>query len=104
MSIEAMKQVQGLSKAPGMAVQARAGETIDELLADEKVLEQLAALIDENQRLRTELKFNTPPAAQRQWVGLTLADREKLRDQFEGWSYPAILVDAVSDILKEKNT
>jgi hypothetical protein len=46
----------------------------------------------------------TPPAAQRQWVGLTLADREKLRDQFEGWNYPAILVDAVSDILKEKNT
>jgi hypothetical protein len=43
-------------------------------------------------------------AAQRQWVGLTLADREKLRDQFEGWNYPAILVDAVSDILKEKNT
>jgi hypothetical protein len=48
--------------------------------------------------------YTTPPAAQRQWVGLTLADREKLRDQFEGWSYPAILVDAVSDILKEKNT
>jgi hypothetical protein len=46
----------------------------------------------------------TPPAAKRQWVGLTLADREKLRDQFEGWNYPAILVDAVADILKEKNT
>lgn len=43
-------------------------------------------------------------AAQRQWVGVTLSDREKLRDQFEGWSYPAILVDAVSDILEEKNT
>jgi hypothetical protein len=48
--------------------------------------------------------YTTPPAAQRQWVGLTLADREKLRDQFEGWNYPAILVDAVADILKEKNT
>jgi hypothetical protein len=47
--------------------------------------------------------YTTPPAAQRQWVGLTLTDREKLRDQFEGWSYPAILVDAVADILKEKN-
>ena len=46
----------------------------------------------------------TSPPAQRTWVGLTLSDREKLRDQFEGWSYPAILVDAVSDILKEKNT
>lgn len=46
---------------------------------------------------------SSPPAAQQQWVGLTLSDREKLRDQFEGWSYPAILVDAVSDILKEKN-
>jgi hypothetical protein len=49
-------------------------------------------------------RYTTPPAAKRQWVGLTLADREKLRDQFEGWNYPAILVDAVSDILKEKNT
>lgn len=45
-----------------------------------------------------------PPAAQRQWVGLTLSDREKLRDQFEGWNYPAILVDAINDILKDKNT
>ena len=42
--------------------------------------------------------------AQRTWVGLNLSDREKLRDRFEGWGYPAILVDAVSDILKEKNT
>jgi hypothetical protein len=48
--------------------------------------------------------YTTPPAAQQQWVGLTLTDREKLRDQFEDWSYPAILVDAVADILKEKNT
>ena len=50
------------------------------------------------------IKHTTPPAAQRQWVKLTLSDREKLRDRFEGWNYPAILVDAINDILKEKNT
>ena len=55
-------------------------------------------------RLYDEAVDRLSPAAQRQWVGLTLADREKLRDHFEGWSYPAILVDAVSNILKEKNT
>jgi hypothetical protein len=52
---------------------------------------------------RRESTATPPPTSQRQWVGLTLADREKLRDQFEGWNYPAILVDAVVDILKEKN-
>jgi hypothetical protein len=46
--------------------------------------------------------YTTPPAAQRQWVGVTLTDREKLRDRY-GWNYPALLVDAVSDILEEKN-
>ena len=46
--------------------------------------------------------FTTPP--QRTWVGLTLTDREQLRDQFEDWNYPAILVDVISDKLKEKNT
>ena len=40
----------------------------------------------------------------REWVGLTLTDREALRDQFEGWNYPAVLVDAIADKLKEKNT
>lgn len=40
----------------------------------------------------------------REWVGLTLTDREQLRDQFEDWNYPAILVDVISDKLKEKNT
>ena len=39
----------------------------------------------------------------REWVGLTLTDREALRDQFEGWNYPAVLVDAIADKLKEKN-
>ena len=42
--------------------------------------------------------------SQRQWVELTLTDREKLRDKFEGWNYPAILVDAIADMLKEKTT
>jgi hypothetical protein len=37
---------------------------------DEPVQNQLMALIDENQRLRAELKFNTTPP-QRTWVGLT---------------------------------
>jgi hypothetical protein len=48
-------------------------------------------------------RYTTPPAAQRQWIGLTLADRGKLRDHFKGWKYPAILVDVVSDMLQEKN-
>jgi hypothetical protein len=47
--------------------------------------------------------YTTPPEAQRQWVGVTLTDREKLRERY-GWNYPALLVDAVSDILEEKNT
>ena len=46
--------------------------------------------------------YKSPP--QRTWVGLTLQDREALRDQFEDWRYPAILVDAISNMLKEKNT
>jgi hypothetical protein len=46
--------------------------------------------------------YTTPPAAQRQWVGVTLSDREKLRERY-GWNYPTLLVDAVSDILEEKN-
>jgi hypothetical protein len=41
--------------------------------------------------------------AQRQWVGVTLTDREKLRERY-GWNYPPLLVDAVSDILEGKNT
>ena len=45
--------------------------------------------------------YTTPP--QRTWVGLTLTDREQLRDQFEDWNYPSILVDVISDKLKEKN-
>ena len=45
------------------------------------------------------------PAAQpeQEWVGLTLTDREQLRDEFEDWNYPAILIDAIADKLKEKN-
>lgn len=47
------------------------------------------------------LKAEQQPAA---WVGLTLQDREALRDKYDGWTYPGILVDAISDILKEKNS
>ena len=47
--------------------------------------------------------YTTPPA-QRTWVGLTLQDREALRDRFGGWNYPGILVDAIFDMIKEKNT
>ncbi len=46
--------------------------------------------------------YTTPQ--QRTWVGLTLPDREKLRDQFEDWNYPASLVSAIEAKLKEKNT
>ena len=42
-------------------------------------------------------------APQRTWVGLTLHDREKLRDQFEDWNYPASLVSAIEAKLKDKN-
>jgi hypothetical protein len=45
--------------------------------------------------------FTHPP--RRTWVGLTLPDREKLRDQFEDWNYPASLVSAIEAKLKEKN-
>ncbi len=45
----------------------------------------------------------TPPAVQRQWVGLTIADRSQLRKQF-GKRYPAHLIDAIEAKIKEKNT
>jgi hypothetical protein len=56
--------------------------------------------------------YTTPPQRtaavgediRRAWVGLTLTDREQLRDQFEDWNYPSILVDVISDKLKDKNT
>jgi len=43
------------------------------------VQEQIVALIDENQRLRAELKFNTPPAAQRQCKWPTCQSEEYQR-------------------------
>lgn len=43
------------------------------------------------------------PPASKPWVGLTLDDREKLRDQFEDWNYPSVLLSAVENILREKN-
>ena len=63
-AITAIKQARALDKK---------AENARELGLD---YEPVAALIDENQRLRAELKFNTPPAAQRQsarsaCVGLT---------------------------------
>ena len=45
--------------------------------------------------------YTSPP--KREWVELTMTDREQLRDEFEDWSYSAILIDAVADKLKEKN-
>jgi hypothetical protein len=45
--------------------------------------------------------YTSPP--KREWVRLTLTDREQLRDEFEDWNYPAILIDAVTDKLKELN-
>ena len=62
--------------------------------------EQLASLIDENQRLRAELKFNTPPAAQ--WVGLTDEERSEIAAQgHQRWKEHAQAIEAK---LKEKNT
>jgi hypothetical protein len=48
----------------------------DGFFENEPVQNQLMALIDENQRLRAELKFNTTPL-QRTWVGLTDEDIEQ---------------------------
>ena len=72
---------------------------------DEPVQNQLMALIDENQRLRAELKFNTT-TPQRTWVGLTA-------DEMEGLYQLATYMDETDcihmlmmaeDKLKEKNT
>jgi hypothetical protein len=45
---------------------------------------------------------NTPPAAQRQWVGLTDEDRTEIRREHYARTLP--LMDAVEAKLKEKNT
>lgn len=44
-----------------------------------------------------------PECGRHEWQGLTDEDMEKLRDQFEDWSYPASLVSAIEAKLKEKN-
>ena len=68
---------------------------------DKPVQNQLMALIDENQRLRAELKFNTTPP-QRTWVGLTDEDIEQ-----EFGFIDELLRDCVQRTeakLKEKNS
>jgi len=66
---------------------------------DGEAAAELRRLVSFNQQLMDEVAR----LQKREWVGLTLTDREALRDQFEGWNYPAVLVDAIADKLKEKN-
>jgi hypothetical protein len=67
--------------------------------------EKFPGIFAGNEFTKRPLVFGDPsPPAQRTWVGLTLQDREALRDKYDGWTYPGILVDAISDMLKEKNT
>jgi hypothetical protein len=46
--------------------------------------------------------YTTPPAAQRQWVGLTDDELRELCDEF--WLYPRKLLQAIEAKLKELNT
>jgi len=46
--------------------------------------------------------LTTPPAAQRQWVGLTDDELRELCEEF--WLYPRKLLQAIETKLKEKNT
>ena len=46
--------------------------------------------------------YTTPPAAQRQWVGLT--DEDKLHIEIMGGKSDVMLADMVEAKLKEKNT
>jgi hypothetical protein len=45
--------------------------------------------------------YTTPPAAQRQWVGLTDEELRKLCDEF--WLYPRKLLQAIEAKLRAKN-
>jgi hypothetical protein len=79
---------------------------------------EVVRLIDENQRLRAELKFNTPPAPQpvpvktyhdgkpwpvapKPWVGLS---RNEVLDIEETTTHPLAFYQAIEQRLKEKNT
>jgi len=70
---------------------------------DEPVQNQLMALIDENQRLRVELKFNTN-SPQRTWVGLTDEERYELLSKADWAHDPESYAVLVETKLKEKNT
>ena len=85
MSIEAMKQA------------LTQGEPVKDRL-------DFWALFDENQRLRAELKFNSAPQPQREWVGLT--DEEIFSLCKAEWVFESILPWAriIEAELKEKNT
>jgi hypothetical protein len=66
------------------------------------------ALIDENQRLRAELKFNTTPQPQREWVGLTEEEKDEfvghICDYGTGFVAPLFAtIDSIEAKLREKN-
>ena len=94
-AITAIKQARALDKK---------AENARELGLD---YEPVAALIDESQRLRAELKFNTPPAAQRQsarsaWVGLTDEEVFETHKQVDSMQY-LTFGKAIEAKLREKN-
>ena len=82
----------------------------DGFFENEPVQNQLMALIDENQRLRAEIKFNTT-SPQRTWVGLTdeevttchsLAVLSKKHDGTDP-SFTTLLHRQIEAKLKDKN-
>jgi len=50
-----------------------------------------------------DLVYTTPPAAQRQWVGLTDEEKRQIfeREDYQGW---LDYINAIEAKLKEKNT
>jgi hypothetical protein len=65
--------------------------------------EQLASLIDENQRLRAELKFNTLPAPHRQWVGLEREIAAAVLDHCYGPSgVSGGMIERTTEVIKAK--
>ena len=74
----------------------------DGFFENEPVQNQLMALIDENQRLRAELKFNTTPP-QRTWQGLTDEQYLEACQIAEGGNY-MVAFQRIQQWLKDSNT
>ena len=57
-------------------------------------------VIDRSMAVRIATQLGWEP--KREWINLTLQEREKLRDEYE--NNPSGLISAVQIMLKEKNT